>query len=92
MIGVISINQLRAFKIFSRVGGAIVISRWVVSPWPPIGVDHSKFPQVITGESYGSELFEFGFNVALPEIGWLHNMHVAVEHFESSFGHTAIPL
>jgi hypothetical protein len=55
-------------------------------------VDHSKFPQVITGESYGSELFELGLNVALPEIGWLHNVHVTIEHFESSFGHTAIPL
>jgi hypothetical protein len=55
-------------------------------------VDHSKLPQVTAGEAYGSERLKLGLNKALPEIGWLHNMHVAVEHFESSLGHTAIPL
>src|SRR5215813_2399329 len=93
MIGVVSINRLSAVKIFAAVGRTTtVISRWVVSPGSPVGVDHSKFPQVTTGEAYGSERFELGLNIALPEIGWLHNMHVAVEHFESGFGHTAMPL
>ena len=67
MIGVVPINRLSAFEIFPSIGGTTsVVSRWVVSPWSPIGVDHSKFPQVITGKSYGGELFELGFNVALP--------------------------
>jgi hypothetical protein len=93
MIGVASINRLSAVKIFAAVGRTTtVISRWVVSPGLAVGVDHSKLPQVTTGKTDGSERFELGLNMTLPEIGWLHNMHVAVEHFESGFGHTAMPL
>jgi hypothetical protein len=32
-------------------------------------------------------VFEFGIDKSLPEVRWLQDVHVAVEHFESVFGH-----
>src|SRR5262245_60196722 len=74
MVVVASIERFSALKIFAAVRRTTtVISRWVVSPVLPVGVDHSKLPQVTAGETNGSERFELGLDMTLPEIGWLHN-------------------
>ena len=30
--------------------------------------------------------------VALPQVGWLQNMHIAIEHFEAILGHIFLKL
>jgi len=52
---------------------------------------HTEISHVIAGESDGRLPLELGFDVALPEIGRLHDVHVTIEDLKSTLRHTRLP-
>ena len=61
-----------------RIGGT--------TPSAAVGADQTQVAHVV-GSADGREVFELLVDVALPEIGRLEDVHVAVEDFETVIGH-----
>jgi hypothetical protein len=65
----------------------IVLRRGFACPLGSIRMHEPEIAHVMTGDAAGRQRSEFRIDIALPQIRRLHDMHVAVDDFESIFRH-----
>ncbi len=87
-LGVTAIDLL----VLIKVAAAVRRATGAPGVFGHVRKDRAEIADVVRGPSARRLIAKLGIDVALPEIGRLHDMHVAVENFESVFRHESPPL